>query len=130
MGIAANRTHLITPFPRLRVSESVTLSDEIETFCRQHTPLIASVGDFEPGSDLTKQFDILSKVRERYPSAGLLAIGTGTLHFKYMYARTLHQDCNHIELTGPLSEAATSELIQRANVLLHSGDIWRRSVRH
>jgi glycosyltransferase involved in cell wall biosynthesis len=122
VGIAANRMHLITPFPRLRVSESVTLSDEIETFCRQHTPLIASVCDFEPGSDLTKQFDILSKVRERYPSAGLLAIGSGTLHFKYMYARTLHQDCNHIEFTGALSEAATSELIQRANVLLHSGD--------
>jgi glycosyltransferase involved in cell wall biosynthesis len=122
VGVKADRTHRITPFPRLRVSESVTLSDEIETFCRQHTPLIASVDDFEQGSDLTKQFDILSKVRERYPSAGLLAIGDGPLHFKYMYARALHTDGNHIEMTGSLSDAATSELIQRANVLLHSGE--------
>jgi len=119
IGVGASRVQLITPFPRLRLGESVTLSDEIETFCRQHTPLLASVGEFEPGSDLPKQFDILNKVRERYPSAGLIAVGSGNLHFKYSYARALHQDCNHIELTGDLSEAATSEIIQRANVLLH-----------
>jgi glycosyltransferase involved in cell wall biosynthesis len=119
LGVRANRMQRITPFPRLRVAESLSLSDEIEAFCRQHTPLIASVGEFEPGYDLPKQFDILNKVRERYPSAGLIAIGSGNLHFKFMYERALHQDCNHIELTGTLSEAATSELIQRANVLLH-----------
>jgi len=111
--------HLITPFPRLRGAEGVSLSADVEAFCRQHTPLIASVGEFEPGYDLPKQFDILNKVRERYPSAGLLAIGSGHLHFKFMYERALHHDCNHIELTGTLSDAATSELIQRANVLLH-----------
>ncbi len=118
-GVPSERLQLITPFPRLRVADSVNLSDEIEAFCRQHTPLIASVGEFEPGYDLPKQFDILSKVRERYPSAGLLAIGTGNLHFKFSYARALHQDCNHIELTGTISEAAASELIHRANVVLH-----------
>jgi len=118
VGIPAQRTHVITPFPRLRVAESVSLSKAVETFCRQHTPLIASVGEFEPGYDLPKQFDILNKVRERYPSAGLIAIGSGNLHFKFMYERALHQDCNHIELTGTLPEAAISELIQRANVLL------------
>ncbi len=113
------RRHLITPFPRLRVAESVGLTRDIEAFCRRHTPLIASVGEFEPGYDLPKQFDILSKVRERYPSAGLLAIGSGNLHLNFNYLRALHLDGNHIELTGTLSEAATSELIQRANVLLH-----------
>jgi glycosyltransferase involved in cell wall biosynthesis len=120
LRVPANRVHLITPFPRLRAAESVNLSDEIETFCRQHTPLIASVGQFDPGADLPKQFDILNKVRERYPSAGLIAIGSGSLHFEYTYARALHQDCNHIDLTGSLSEAATAELIHRANVLLQT----------
>jgi len=122
MGVPAKRIHLITPFPRLGLPESVSPSQEIEAFCRQHTPLIASVGDFEPGSDLPKQFDILSKVRERYPSAGLIAIGTGTLHLKFNHERTLHQDCNHIELTGALPEAVAGELIRRANVLLHTGE--------
>ena len=79
--------------------------------------------DFEPGSELLKQFDILSKVRERYPSAGLLAIGSGNLHFEFMYQCALHQDCNHIELTGTLSEAAAAELLQRANVLLQTNPI-------
>ena len=119
VGIRSEQMHFITPFPRLRVSESVNLSDEVEAFCRRHTPLIASVGEFEPDYDLPKQFDILSKVRERYPSAGLIAIGSGNLHLKFNYARALHLDCNHIELTGTISEAATSEIIQRANVLLH-----------
>jgi glycosyltransferase involved in cell wall biosynthesis len=119
IGIRSERMQLITPFPRLRVTNSVSLSTEIEAFCRRHTPLVASVGEFEPGYNLPKQFDILNKVRERYPSAGLIAIGSGNLHFKFMYERALHQDCNHIELTGTLSEAATSELIHRTNVLLH-----------
>jgi len=119
VGVRSGRMNLITPFPRLRVAESVSLSDEVESFCRRHTPLIASMGEFEPGYDLPKQFDILNKVRERYPSAGLLAIGSGNLHFEFTYARALHQDGNHIELTGTLPEAAASELIQRANVLLH-----------
>ncbi len=119
VGIPAEHKHVITPFPRLRVADSVSFTDAVEAFCRQHTPLIASVGEFERGYDLPKQFDILNKVRERYPSAGLLAIGTGNLHFRFMYERALHQDCNHIELTGTLPEAAISELIHRANVLLH-----------
>lgn len=118
-GVPSDRLQLITPFPRLRVADSVNLSDDIEAFCRQHTPLITSVGEFEPGYDLPKQFDILNKVRERYPSAGLLAIGSGNLNLKFSYDRALHQDCNHIELTGTLSEAAASELIHRANVVLH-----------
>ncbi len=122
MGVPKNRTQLITPFPRLRLPDSPTLSNHIETFCRQHTPLIVSVGRFEPGSELPKQFDILSKVRERYPSAGLIVIGGGTLHFQNTYARALHQDCNHIAMTGSLSEASTRELIHRANVLLRAGD--------
>ena len=63
LGIPSNRLHVITPFPRLRVAESVSLSDEIEAFCRQHTPLIASAGEFEPGYDLPKQFDILSAMK-------------------------------------------------------------------
>jgi glycosyltransferase involved in cell wall biosynthesis len=120
LGVSPKRVHLITPFPRLRVSRSITLSDEIEIFCRQHTPLIASVGECEPGADLSMQFDILSRVRERYPSAGLIAIGGGSLHFKYMYERALHQDCNHIELTGALPAAAACELIRRANVFLRT----------
>ena len=117
--IPAERRHLITPFPRLRLAESIGLNRDLEAFCRHHTPLIASVGEFEPGYDLPKQFDILSRVRERYPSAGLLAIGSGHLHLKFNYLRALHLDGNHIELTGTLSEAAARELIQRANVLLH-----------
>ncbi len=120
LGVLSNRVHLITPFPRLRVAESLTLSDEIETFCRAHTPLIASVSRFEPGSHLPGQFDILSKVRERYPSAGLIAMGDGSLHVKYMYERAMHRDSSHIELTGALSEAAAGELMRRANVLLRT----------
>ena len=122
LGVRSNRVHLITPFPRLRLAESPTLSDEIETFCRVHTPLIASISAFEPSSQLPGQFDILSKVRERYPSAGLIAMGGGSLHVKYMYERALHRDFNHIELTGALPAAATGELIRRANVLLRTGD--------
>jgi glycosyltransferase involved in cell wall biosynthesis len=122
LGVPASKVHLITPFPRLRTSQSMTLSDEIETFCRQHTPLITSAGDFEPGSDLPLQFDILRKVRERYPSAGLIAVGEGSLHFKYMYERALHQDCNHIHLAGRQSAGSISELIRRANVFLRTNE--------
>ncbi len=121
LGVMAKRVHLITPFPRLRVAESPTLSDEIETFCRTHAPLIVSLSAFEPGSQLPGQFDILSRVRERYPSAGLIAMGDGSLHVKYLYERAMHRDFNHIELMGDLSPAATSELIRRANVLLQTG---------
>jgi len=120
LGVMAKRVHLITPFPRLRMAESLTLSDDIEAFCRQHTPLIASLSAFEPASQLPDQFDILSKIRERYPSAGLIAMGNGSLHFKYLHERALHKDFNHIQLTGALPAAATAELIGRANVLLRS----------
>jgi glycosyltransferase involved in cell wall biosynthesis len=122
VGVMTDRVHLITPFPRLRVAAGLTLSDEMETFCRVHTPLIASISAFEPGAELSGQFDILSKVRERYPSAGLIAIGAGSLRFKSMYERALHRDCNHIELPGDLSAAAIGELMRRANVLLSAGD--------
>ncbi len=122
MGVAPKRIQLITPFPRLRVSASITLSDELEIFCRQHTPLIASVGEFERGCDLAMQFDMLSKVRERYPSAGLIAMGDGAQWFKYIYERGMHQDGNHIALPGMLAGVAAREVISRANVLLRTDD--------
>jgi glycosyltransferase involved in cell wall biosynthesis len=130
MGVPAERIQLITPFPRLRVAASITLSDELEVFCRQHTPLIASVGEFEPGSDLAMQFDLLSKVRERYPSAGLIAMGDGSQRFKYLYEQGMHQDSNHIALPGLLPGATAREVISRANVLLRTAENGGDSLAH
>jgi hypothetical protein len=38
-----------------------------------------------------------------------------------MHERALHNDFNHIHLTGALPAAATAELIGRANVLMRTG---------
>ena len=39
-GVKKNRVHRITSFPRLRWAQTAKLSDEMESFCRQHSPLL------------------------------------------------------------------------------------------
>ena len=122
IGIDPGRMNYITPFPRVQITERSALSGEVETFCREHTPLIASVNEFELGFDLARQSDILSKVRERYPRAGLIAVGGGSPRSQCSYESAFHQDCNHVKLAGRLTPGAKSELIRRANVFLRTED--------
>jgi len=120
-GIAAERVHKIEPFPHLSRLKAGGASDpRLESFCSNKKPLLVSVGLLEPEYDLPLQFKVLRQVRETFPEAGLLMIGSGSLKDELIRLIALEPSNERILLAGDVPHASTIEVIRRADVLLRT----------
>ena len=89
-------------------------------FFRQHDPVLLSVGLLEPEYDLPLQISAIGRVRESFPDAGLLMIGSGSLE-KDLRSLIAAQPCaSHILLAGDVPHSATMQAISRATLMLRT----------
>lgn len=122
LGVRPERIRQISPWaiPVNGQGASQPLDARLEAFFRDHQPLLITVGLLEKEYDLPLQIAVLGKVREQSPNAGLLIIGSGSLH------DPLHKDidqrsyADHILLYGDLSHSATLEAIRRSDLMLRT----------
>jgi glycosyltransferase involved in cell wall biosynthesis len=78
-GVRPERLHLICPHAFFANIEDVALPAPMRDFFARHRPLLLTVSGLEREYDLPLQIEALAKLRERFPGAGLVIIGGGSL---------------------------------------------------
>lgn len=121
LGVASQYTRLIEPHSFLAETRPAdALPNELEDFFRAHAPVLISVSGLEPEYDVPIQIEAMSQVRKRFPSAGLVILGSGSLEeeIRAKIAATSYHD--HILLCGDVPHAVTLLAVSRAQVMLRT----------
>jgi glycosyltransferase involved in cell wall biosynthesis len=122
IGVRRERIRLISPhsLPSSHARDSVELPPAVESFFRDHHPLLITVGLLEKEYDLSLQIAALGQVREKWPTAGLLIAGSGSLHDSLEKQIERQSYAEQILLYGDMPHAATLQAIARADVMLRT----------
>ena len=78
-GARPERIRTILPFAVEPPDRSLPLPPRLSAFLNAHSPTLLTVGLLEPEYDLAMQIDAMAGILERYPRAGLLLVGAGSL---------------------------------------------------
>jgi glycosyltransferase involved in cell wall biosynthesis len=120
MGVPSERARLISPYAFLRSDSEMILPPVLSDFFAVHDPVLTSVGLLEPEYDLPLQIDALTPIREKFPKAGLLLIGSGSLESNLRHNIASNPSGAHILLAGDVLHAATMEAMVRSRVILRT----------
>ena len=121
LGVRRERARLISPYAFVAESDSErALPSALSEFFAAHDPVLTSVGLLEPEYDLPLQISALTPIREKFPRAGLLMIGSGSLEGSLREQIAASPSAAHILLPGDVPHAATMEAIVRSRVILRT----------
>jgi len=119
LGVRPERARLISPYAFL-AADGAALPPALENFFASHDPVLTSVGLLEPEYDLPLQIDALTPVRQKFPKAGLLMIGSGSLESSLRERIAASPSASHILLPGDVPHASTMQAMQRSRVMLRT----------
>lgn len=121
LRVSPHRARLISPYALVADEQfSSALPEPLAGFLATHNPVLISVGLLEPEYDLPLQIEVLPQLRQKFPEAGLLLIGSGTLEDD-LRKRIQESSCTpHILLTGDVPHAATMEAVSRSRLMLRT----------
>ncbi len=121
LGVPSDRTRLIYPhfFPG-EPSGSEPLPQDLARFFGSHSPVLISVGLLEPEYGLPLQIAVLGRVREEFPRAGLVMIGSGSLEAELRTRIAAQPYATHMLLCGDVPHKATLQAISRSDVMLRT----------
>jgi glycosyltransferase involved in cell wall biosynthesis len=121
LGVASDHTRLIYPHSFLsEVQLAPILPAPLASFFREHNPALISVGLLEPEYDLFLQIEVLAQVRQKFPSAGLVVIGSGSLEQELRGKIRACPYPEHVLLCGDVPHAITMTAISRADLMLRT----------
>ena len=121
LGVTPARTRLILPYSFLSEDHPATsFPQPIASFLGEHSPMLISVGLLEPEYDLPLQIEVLGQVRRKFPSAGLLLIGSGSLEQELRARIGACTYAQHILLCGDVAHAVTMAAIARSDLMLRT----------
>lgn len=121
LGVSQDRTRLIAPHAFL-VDEDHTgdLPEPLHAFFRNHQPVLISAGQLEPEYALGSQVDLMGPIREKFPNAGLVLLGHGSLESSLRKRIEQKPFAEHILLCGDIAHAVTMRAIAQADVMLRT----------
>ncbi|SRR5579862_5434027 len=121
LSVPTSRTRLISPYVSVTSEiKDASLPDSLSSFFAAHDPVLISVGLLEPEYDLPLQITALPKIRDRFPDAGLLLVGSGSLE-QNLRSQIQSNSCSeHILLAGDVPHAATMEGVRRSRLMLRT----------
>jgi len=121
LGVPPEHTRLIYPHAFLaEQAPSGKLPEPLQSFFAQHNPVLISVGLLEPEYDLPLQIEAIGQVRKKFPMAGLVMIGSGSLEQDLRGRIAAQPDAAHILLTGDVPHASTMQAISQATLMLRT----------
>jgi len=121
LGVPANRTRLIYPHSFSGdVSKPASLPENLADFFKAHSPTLISVGLLEPEYDLPIQIEVLGRVRQKFPSAGLVMIGSGSLEPELRSRISVQPYASHMLLCGDVPHHVTLQAISSSDVMLRT----------
>ncbi len=119
-GVRLERIRTILPFAVTPPAASDRLPEKLQHFVAAHTPLLLTVGLLEPEYDLPLQIDTLEDILRRYPHAGLVIAGSGSLEHELRRGIASKTYAEHVLLYGDLPRAATLTAMLRSDALLRT----------
>lgn len=119
-GVMPQNLRLISPFFFRKPSDSVEVPASLKQFIVEHEPFLLTVGLLEDTYDLFLQIAAMELVLEKYPHAGLMIVGSGSLEQELRAAISSRPYSDSILLTGDVEHAITLHLIADADVLLRT----------
>jgi glycosyltransferase involved in cell wall biosynthesis len=120
LGVAASRIHVMCPYAPVVLRTDVPLPEPIERFRRAHAPLLTTVGLLEPEYDLPLQIRSLATVRQSFPRAGLVIIGSGSLEPELRRMIAAEPAGRHVLLCGDVPHADTVRIIASSDLFLRT----------
>jgi glycogen(starch) synthase len=121
LGVRPPRARCISPYTFLPKDPSAhELPAAVAAFLGKHGPVLLSVGLLEPEYDLPLQIETLPLVRQKFPDAGLLLIGSGSLETSLRAKIDASPCAQHILLPGDVPHAATMEAVSRSRLMLRT----------
>ncbi|MCI0490563.1 MAG: glycosyltransferase family 4 protein [Blastocatellia bacterium] len=119
-GVPSRRVRLIHPHALTSEPPCAPLPPRLEKFFESHSPVLTTVGLLEPEYDLPLQIEALALVRERFPNAGLLIAGSGSLEEELRELIDSKPHGEHILLCGDLEHTATLRAIAESDLFLRT----------
>lgn len=119
-GVKTEKLHLVYPFVLQSPDENVKIPANLERFVEKHNPFLLAVCLLEETYDLLMQIDALGKVLNKFPNAGLMIVGSGSLEAELKKAIAAKPYAQNIFLTGDVEHKTTLHLINKADVLLRT----------
>ena len=120
VGVAPGRVSVIHPYALPAAAPAVEPPEPLRSFLNAHSPLLISVGLLEPEYDLPLQIEVLGQVRERFPRAGLVLVGSGSLEADLRRRIEAAPHGAHVLLCGDVERAVTLRLIADSDVMLRT----------
>lgn len=120
VGVEERRVRVIHPYALPAAPPEVEPPEPLRAFVAGHRPLLISVGLLEPEYDVELQIEVLGQVREKFPRAGLLLVGSGSLEeaLRRRIAGTPHGE--HVLLCGDVERQVTLRAIADSDLMLRT----------
>jgi glycosyltransferase involved in cell wall biosynthesis len=115
----ARNIHVIEPHAIGRAFAE-NLRPDLRAFYDLHAPVLLSVGLLEPEYDLPLQIDVMARVRERFPNAGLAMVGSGSLESDLRKRIAAKSYAEHLLLAGDVTHAVTMRAIAECTAYLRT----------
>jgi glycosyltransferase involved in cell wall biosynthesis len=119
-GVRPERIRTILPFAIKPPDPALQLPDGLRHFTAAHQPLLLTVGLLEPEYDLPLQIDTMEDVLRRFPEAGLVIVGAGSLEAVLRQRIGAKPYAERLLLWGDLPHATTLRLMLQSAALLRT----------
>jgi glycosyltransferase involved in cell wall biosynthesis len=119
-GVSRERLRLIQPHAHSVQTMADALSPDLQRFFDSHDRVLTTVGLLEPEYDLSLQIEAVGRVRERFPNAGLVIIGSGSLEQDLRKQIESKPYRDHILLCGDVPHAVTLRAIAESDLFLRT----------
>jgi glycosyltransferase involved in cell wall biosynthesis len=120
VDVPAERVRVIRPYALPAAPPAVEPPEPLRSFLEGHGPVLISVGLLEPEYDLPLQIEVLGRLRESFPRAGLVLVGSGSLEGDLRRRLAAEPHGEHVLLCGDVERQLTLRLIADSDVMLRT----------
>lgn len=120
VGAESERVRVIHPYALPAEPPEVEMPERIRSFYEGHEPLLISVGLLETHYCMSLQIDALGLLREKFPRAGLVLVGSGSLEDDLRRRIESAPYGEHVLLCGDVDRRVTLRAIAESDLMLRT----------
>jgi glycosyltransferase involved in cell wall biosynthesis len=117
-GVSEKKMQLILPFALNRTDPSTKIPIDLMNFVNARDPFLLSVGGLEPEYSHSFMIDAMETVLKKFPEAGLMIVGSGSLEAKLREQSALKTYSDRILMVNDIDHDIVLHLIENADLLL------------